>query len=63
MERNIFFSVLAKRLTNFLMANDYIDASCQRAGIPGFPGCIEHSSMIWDQIQQAKREKQDLHVV
>ncbi len=62
-EGKIFFSILARRMTNFLMANDYINTSCQKAGIPGFPGCIEHSSMIWEQIQQAKREKRDLHVV
>uniref|UniRef100_A0A3B4XDA6 Reverse transcriptase domain-containing protein n=1 Tax=Seriola lalandi dorsalis TaxID=1841481 RepID=A0A3B4XDA6_SERLL len=62
-EGKIFFSVLARRMTNFLMANEYIDTSCQKVGIPGFPGCIEHSSIIWEQIQQAKRERQDLHVV
>ena len=52
-----------RRMTNFLMANKYIDTSCQKAGIPGFPSCIEYSSMIWDQMQQAKREKHDPHVV
>lgn len=36
-EGKIFFSVLAKRLTNFLMENEYMDTSCQKAGIPGFP--------------------------
>ncbi|KAL0159986.1 hypothetical protein M9458_043711, partial [Cirrhinus mrigala] len=25
--------------------------------------CVEHSTMIWDQIQKAKREKTDLHVI
>lgn len=45
------------------MANSYIDTSCQKAGVPGFPGCVERASMIWDQIQTAKREKKDLHVV
>lgn len=63
MEGKIFFSILAKRMSNFIMGNGYIDTSCQKAGIPGFPGCIEHSSVIWDQIQLAKREKSDLHVV
>lgn len=63
MEGKIFFSVVAKRLTNYLLSNCYIDTSCQKAGVPGFPGCVEHSTMIWEQIQTAKREKQDLHVV
>ena len=28
-----------------------------------FAGCLEHTSMIWHQIQTAKREKRDLNVV
>ncbi|KAK0150885.1 hypothetical protein N1851_008007 [Merluccius polli] len=59
----MFFSVVAKRMTSYLLENSYIDTSCQKVGIPGFPGCVEHSAMIWDQIQTAKREKSDLHVV
>lgn len=62
-EGKIFFSVMAKRMTSYLLANNYIDTSCQKAGIPGFPGCVEHSAMIWEQIQTAKRSKSDLHVV
>ena len=62
-EGKIFFSILARRMTTYLMANGYIDTNCQKAGIPGFPGCVEHSAMIWNQIQRAKREKTDLHVV
>lgn len=62
-EGKIFFSVLAKRMTNYLLHNNYIDTNCQKAGVPGFPGCVEHSTMIWDQIQRAKRDKTDLHVI
>lgn len=43
-----------------LMANGYIDTSFQKVGIPGFSGCVEHSSLIWDEIQWAKREQSDL---
>lgn len=57
------FSVMAKRMTSYLLANNYIDTSCQKAGVPGFPGCVEHSAMIWEQIQSAKQNKSDLHVV
>lgn len=45
------------------MENNYIDTSSQKAGLPGFPGCVEHTSMIWEQIQSSKREKKDLYVV
>ncbi|RXN29065.1 hypothetical protein ROHU_018794 [Labeo rohita] len=50
-------------MTDYLLENSYVDTNCQKAGVPGFPGCVEHSTMIWDQIQKAKREKTDLHVI
>ncbi len=52
-EGKLFFSVM----------NNYIDTSWQKAGIPGFPGCIEHASMIWEQFQTTKREKKHLHII
>ena len=45
-EGEIFFGVLARRMTTFLMSNHYINTSVQKAGIPGFPVCLEHSQMI-----------------
>ncbi len=62
-EGKMFFSVMARRMTNYITENNYIDTSCQKAGIPGFPGCVELASMIWEQIQTTKREKKDLHVI
>ncbi|KAI3364895.1 hypothetical protein L3Q82_001079 [Scortum barcoo] len=62
-EGKIFISILARCLTNFLLANNYINTSCQTAGVPGFPGCVEHTAMIWEQIQRARHSKSDLHVV
>lgn len=52
-EGKIFFSVVAARLTDFL-SNGYINISVQKAGVPGFPGCLEHVSMIWAAIMEAK---------
>lgn len=57
------FSVMAKRMTNFFLANNYVDTSCQKTGVPGFPGCVKHSAMFWEQIQSVKQSKSDLHVV
>lgn len=62
-EGKIFFSVLAQRLSTFLQRNNYIDTSVQKAGIQGFSGSLEHASIIWHQIQTAKKERRDLHVV
>ena len=62
-EGKIFFSVMAARLTKYLMENKYLDVSVQKGGIPGVAGCVEHATMIWDAIQRAKTEKKDLDVV
>ena len=62
-EGKIFFAVLAKRLTDFAIRNEYIDRSLQKGGVPGVPGCIEHSSMIWEAIKRAKQNQLSLHVV
>ena len=42
----IFFAILAKRLTSFLTGNSYIVTSVQKGGVPGFSGCVEHTSAI-----------------
>ncbi|KAL1282810.1 hypothetical protein QQF64_001613 [Cirrhinus molitorella] len=62
-EGKIFFKVLAQRLSTYLQRNNFIDTSVQKAGIQGFSGCMEHANMIWHQIQSAKKERRDLHVI
>ena len=62
-EGKVFFGVLAKRMVDFLIANGLVDTAVQEAGVPGFPGCVEHCSMIWNTIQVAKAKKRDLSVM
>jgi len=62
-EGKIFFAVIAARLTRYLLDNGYIDTSVQKGGVPGIPGCLEHSAMIWEAIQKAKASKIDIHIV
>lgn len=62
-EGKIFFSVIAQRLSTYLEKNKYVGISVQKAGVPGFSGCFEHTGMIWYQIQVAKKDKRDLHVI
>ena len=58
-EGKIFFVWVARRLVSYLKA----DLSVQKAGIPDFSGCLEHSSMIWHKILAEETEGRDLHVV
>ena len=38
-EGKIFFGVIAKRMTRFVINNGYANTSIQKAGVPGFPLC------------------------
>ncbi|KAI8513308.1 hypothetical protein Bbelb_099470 [Branchiostoma belcheri] len=62
-ECKIFFAVLAKRLVNYMLLNKYIDTAIQKGGVPGFSGCLEHTSIITQLIHEAKQGKKDLAVV
>ena len=56
-EGKIFFAVLARRMTT---ANQYIDTSVQKGGVPGFSGCLEHTSAINQINSEAKVNSKDL---
>jgi len=62
-EGKIFFSILSRRLTQFVTSNGYVDSAVQKAGIPGYSGCIEHAILIWSSVKQARRERKILSVV
>lgn len=63
MESKIFFSVIAKRLSNLLLSNRYIDTSVQKGGIPGVPGCLEHTGVVTQLISEARESGGDLAVL
>ncbi|XP_060067872.1 uncharacterized protein LOC132548065 [Ylistrum balloti] len=50
-------------MTAYMTKNQYVDTSVQKGGVPGFSGCIEHTSVISQLIQEAKVNKTDLTVV
>ena len=62
-EGKIFFSVLSRRLTSYLLKNKYIDTAVQKGGDPGFSGCVEHTSAISQLIREAKVNQRDLTVI
>ena len=62
-EGKIFFSLLNRRLVDFLLKNTYIDTSVQKGGIPGMPGVIEHTGVITQLLKEAKANKGDIAVL
>lgn len=62
-EGKIFFSVLSQRLSDYLLKNQYIDPSVQKGGIPGVPGCLEHTGVVTQLIREAREGKGNLAVL
>lgn len=62
-EGKIFFGVLSRRITKYVLANNYIDKSVQKGGIPGMPGCLEHTGVLTQLIRDAREKKSDLTVL
>ena len=62
-EGKIFFSVLARRMTSYMTENSYVDTSVQKRGVPGFSGCVEHTSITSQLIHEAKVNRKNLTVV
>ena len=56
-EGTIFYSIVAKRITKFLLKNEYIDTAIQKAGVPGFSGCLEYNSVITELTRCTQREQ------
>lgn len=44
----------------FLLKNDYIDTSVQKGGVPGVPGCLEHTGVVTQLIREARESRGDL---
>jgi hypothetical protein len=53
-EGKIFLAVLAKRMTSYMLANNYIDVAVQKGGIPGVSGCLEHTAALTQIIREAR---------
>ena len=59
-EGKLFFAMKAARLTQYVMANNYIDISLQKGGVPGVSGCLEHTAVLSQLIKEAKAGKKSL---
>ena len=53
-EGRIFFTIVNKRLANFLLSNGYIDFLVQKGFIRDCPGCIEFGALLQASIRYAK---------
>ena len=61
-EGEIFFSIVARCLSDFLSNNTYINTLVQKGVISGEPGCLEHTGVVTQLIREARDNKGDLAV-
>ncbi len=59
----VFFSMVAKRLTEYFSRNKYIDTSVQKGGIPRVPGWLEHTGVITQLLREARETNGNLVVL
>lgn len=62
-ECKAFFKIFSNRLMGFLLKNTYIDILVQKGGVPGVPGCIEHTSVVTQLIREARESRGNLAVL
>ena len=59
-EGKLFFAMKAERILEYVLANEYIDTSIQKGGIPATSGCLENTAVLSQLIREAKKEKKNL---
>ena len=57
-----FHEIKAKRMANYMVENEYIDKTLQKAYLEGINGCIEHIEVIQQVIQDAKARNRTVHI-
>lgn len=60
MVKIISFTIVAQRMATYLKDNTLINILVQKASLSGFSGCLEHSTIIWHQIQAANKTKTEI---
>ena len=62
-EGRLFWSIFQTRLADFVIGNNYISNTIQKAFMEGVAGCIEHATIIAEMIKDAKQHQNALCLV
>lgn len=54
---------MSQCLMEFLLQNAYIDTSVQKRGVPGVPGCLEHTGEVTQMIGEAREGRGDFELI
>ena len=59
-EGKLFFSLVSKHLKTHLIHNKFINNSIQKGCMEKISGCLEHLSMVWHALKEARASKSNL---
>ena len=57
----LYHTLEASRTLSFMLQNNYLDPSAQKAYVNGINGCVEHVTVVNEAIQRAKLNNKTLH--
>ena len=57
-----YHQIKADRMAEFMVKNNYISETTQKAFLRGINGCVEHIQVIQEIIQDAKARKKTVHL-
>jgi len=61
-EGRIFFTIYQQRLSSYLLNNNYIQRKVQKTFLDGVAGCIEHTTLTYEALKNAKSHKRSICV-
>ena len=58
----IFHQIMSDRISKYMLSNNLIDSSTQKAFLKGINGCVEHISVMNELLSNARIGKKTIHV-
>ena len=59
-EGRIYWSVYQKKMSDYFIDNVYIDTRVQKSFLEKMAGCVEHASMNWEMLNDAKKRRKQI---
>ena len=56
----LFFSLLSKSFTSYMIRNEYFDKQTQKGFLPGISGSVEHACISQEALRDARRHRRSI---
>ena len=56
----LFFSLLSKSFTSYMIRNEYFDKQTQKGFLPGISGCVEHACISQEALRDARQHRRSI---